>query len=215
MACDRAGHDTGGGAGLSADHRKISFFRGAFGKLPRQGGMRRIVLGNKNATARVLVQTVHHARSHRVSAARKFAGMMKNRVDQCARPISCGGVDHQPGGFVEANEVIVLVENFQGNVLRLRGRARFVRRRFLRAYFVASAHRRGGARRRAVHANQTLGDGALPARAAHVRPIFRQPAIEPRSGFSGGLGSDFCAHLRNAGGYRVSAQGLPLRKLPR
>jgi hypothetical protein len=72
MPRNGAGDYATGGSGTTAHHGEVSFLRGALGELPRERGMRRIILGHQNAPARVFVQTVHDAGPQRMSAIRNI-----------------------------------------------------------------------------------------------------------------------------------------------
>ncbi len=215
MPCDGGRDHAGRGARFPPHHREVNFLRGAFRELARQCGVGRVVFGQEDAAARVLVQPVHHARPRRGSSGREPAGVVQHGVDQGAGAIPHGGVHDQPRRFVQAEEILVFVEDFERDVLRLDFRAHFLRRRFLRAYLVARADARGGLGGRAIDLDQPRGDGALPARAAEVGPGLGQPAIEARGGLFGGFAPGWCAHVLNAGEDRPSAQGLPLPSFPR
>lgn len=54
------------GARFAANDSQVSFLRGALGELFGQRGVCGVVFRHENATARVFVQTVHHARPLRV-----------------------------------------------------------------------------------------------------------------------------------------------------
>lgn len=52
--------------------------------------------------------------------------MMDERVDQRAGPVARARMDHQPGGLVDDDQVLVLEEDIEGDFLALRlGRLRF------------------------------------------------------------------------------------------
>lgn len=62
---------------------------------------------------------------------------MKQGVDQRAGPVAGRGMDDQARWLVQTNEVIILVENLDRNVFRLRIAARLLGRRFLGLHFVS------------------------------------------------------------------------------
>lgn len=212
---DGAADDSGRCARLPAHHGQVGFLRRPFGKLPRQCGVGGIVLGHQNAAARVLVQTVHDTWPERMASGRKARGMVHHRVDQRALPMAGRGMHHQSGGLVQANQIFVLVNDFQRDLLGSRRSGCLVGRRFRGADFVAEAHGLRGARALAVDFDQSQGERFLPTRAAHVGPRDRQPAVEPRSRSIGGRVSGGLVHGRETGEVCRAAQGLPRRELSR
>ncbi|MEY3480832.1 MAG: hypothetical protein RIQ71_1607 [Verrucomicrobiota bacterium] len=215
MAGNGSGDDTCRGAGFAPDHGEIGFSCSALRELQCQRGMRGVVFRHENATAGVLVQAMHDTGAKRMATRRKFSRVVQQRVNQRPSPVAHGGVDNQPRRFVEADEIVVLVQYFERDVFRLRVRACFNCRRFLRANIVARPQRLRCARRGTVDRNESCGDGALPTGAADIRPDFGKPAIKAGYGLFGGLTADLGGHEVNAEEDRAIAQGLPLPMTPR
>lgn len=212
VARDGAGDHAGRGPGFAADDGEVSFPRGAFGELPGEGRVRGIVFRHEDAPARVFVQAVHHAGAQGMASVGKLARVVQQGIDQSARPVARCGVHNEARRFVQANEVLVLVDDVEGDFLRLRGGVRGFGRRFLRVHFIARTDGMRGLGRGAIDRNEPAGNGALPACAAHVRPSSGQPTVEARRGV---FGNSAAGHERNAGGFPAAAQGLPWRSLPR
>lgn len=63
---DGRGDHAGRGARFAANNGQVSFLRGALGELFGQRSVRGVVFRHEYATARVFVQTMHHARPLRV-----------------------------------------------------------------------------------------------------------------------------------------------------
>ena len=188
VAGDGAVHGTGRGAGAAADHGEVSFFRGALGELPGERGVGGIVFRDQDATAGVLVETVDDSRSQGVAARGDEAAVVEDGVDQRALPVTRGGMDNEAGRLVQAEQVVVLVEDVERDVLghglhrRRRGRGRHG----LDA--VARSHGIGRAGGGAVQFDQAGGERFLPAGAAELRPLRREPAVEPRGALRRGGG---------------------------
>jgi len=89
-------------------------------------------------------------------------------------------VDREAGGLVDGDEVIVLVEDIQGEV-----GARVGMRGFGDGYdeFVTGCDDKGLPRDFAVPGDVTFGDEALEARAAEVGAGSREDRVEPAGGF--------------------------------
>ena len=78
-----------------------------------------VIFGDDQAAAGFFVQTMDDAGPGDAADAAEAAGaMMEQGVDQGARGMAGGGMDDNPGGLVQGQQVVVLVEYFQGNVLR-------------------------------------------------------------------------------------------------
>ena len=212
---DRAGDHAGRGARFSPHHGEVGLLGCSLGELPRQRGVRGIVFRDENATACVLVEAVDHARAQGMTGRGQLRCVVHHGVDQRAAPMSCRRMHDQPRRLVQAKEVIVLVKDFQRNVFRLRCGRCLLGGRLEGRDLIPSAHRSRGAGRSAVDRNESGGERFLPSRATHVGPGLRQPAVEARCRCRGGFGAGCCLHGPDAGGVCPSAQGLPLRALPR
>lgn len=220
LAVDRVARDgpidhAGRGAGFAANHSQIGLPRAAVGELRSQRRVRSVVFCHEDAAACVFVQPVHHARTHGMTPRGKLGRVMQQGVDQCPRPIAGRGMDDEAGRFVEADEIVVLVEDFDRNVFRHGVAVRLRGRGFLGADFVSRVHGGRGFGSRTVDRDQTRADGPLPARAAHLRPCPGEPTVEARGGCLGDFLAGVGGHCGNAVAYRPFAQGLPLRSFPR
>ena len=137
VPCDGAVDDTGRGAGASAHDGEIRFARRAVGKLARESGVRGIIFRDEDATAGVLVETVDDAGAQDMTAGGNARAMVEDRVDQRALPVTRGGMDDEAGRLVQTKQVLVLVDDVEGNVLG-RGQRRRFRRRWRRGLDVVS-----------------------------------------------------------------------------
>lgn len=75
------------------------------------------MLGDDDAAGSVFVEAVDDARSGLSTDAGEVVAMMKQSIDQGAVRVACGGVDDEARGFVDDEDVAVLIEDLQGNVL--------------------------------------------------------------------------------------------------
>lgn len=182
VARDGAIDHAGRGAGFAPNNSQVGFSRAAIGKLRGQSSVCGVVFCHEDAPARVFVQPVHHARTHGMTAGGKLSRVVKQGVDQRARPVSGCGMDDEAGRLVEADEIVVFVEDFDGNILRHGVAVRLRGWRFLRTDFVSRVHGGRGFGSRTVERDQTGADGPLPASAAHLRPCLGQPTVEARGG---------------------------------
>ena len=160
--------------------------RGAFGELLGEVGEGAVVFGHEDAAAGVLIETVHDAGAERVATGGHGAAVVEDGVDQRALPMPGGGVDDEPGGFVEAEQVIVLIENVERDILGLNVGGSDGLGRNLCVDAVAFPHGIGSAGGVAIDADESSGERFLPAGAAELRPLFGQPAVEARGSEVGG-----------------------------
>ena len=114
-------------ARAAPDDRLVGAFqrRGAavVGELLGQMAMGDIVLSDDHDAGGVLVQPVDDAGSaYAADAGEAVAAMMDQRVDQRARPVAGGGVNHEAGRLGDDDDVVVLVEHIERNVFALRRR---------------------------------------------------------------------------------------------
>ena len=101
----------------------VNFFDLPSGELRGKRHVRFIIFGNDQAAAGFLVEPVDDARPrHAADAAEFAAAMMQQRVDERVFLVSGGGMHHQPGGFVQHQQRLVLEKNVERNFLRLRAR---------------------------------------------------------------------------------------------
>jgi hypothetical protein len=106
--------------------------------------------------------------------------MVEQRIDQCAGEMSRSGVHHHVGGFVDHQQVLVFVENGQGNVLGQHLAGNGLRP----ADLDAVTHPRvvGGLRLGTVHEHGPLGDQLLEAPPRRLRKTLREIAVQSQAG---------------------------------
>ena len=75
------------------------------------------MFGDDDAARGVFVESMDDARSGLATNAREVVAMMKESIDEGAVGVACGGVDDEAGGFVDDEDVAVLIKNFDGDVL--------------------------------------------------------------------------------------------------
>ncbi len=99
-------------------------------KLGAQMAVGKVVFGHDHNAAGFFVQAMHNARPLNAANARQsVAAVMDQRIDQRAGPIAVARVHHQPGRFVDNDEISVFVQNVERyffalgcRILRLRDR---------------------------------------------------------------------------------------------
>lgn len=80
--------------------------------------VRAIGLGNDEKAGGVLVDAVDDARAGDTADARKLAAaMVEQGIDQSSVGIACSGMDDEPGGLVDHDQVLVLVDDVEWQVL--------------------------------------------------------------------------------------------------
>ena len=103
-----------GGIGVAIDHRIVEAQNTVGLKLGRKPPMGKVGFGHKKQAAGVLVDAVDDARPHNPSnAGQTVATVVKQGIDQCALPMSGGGVHHHTLGLVDHQQHIVLIEDVQ------------------------------------------------------------------------------------------------------
>ena len=91
----------------------------AVGELLQEGLEGAIVLGGHDATAGVLVETVNDAWAFDAADAREFsAAVVEEGVDESAIGIAGGRVHDHADRFVDDEEVVVFVDDVEGQILR-------------------------------------------------------------------------------------------------
>lgn len=89
--------------------------------------MRMFVFSHDQQSGSVFVQTVDNARPSLGPDASEAPHVVEQGIDQRSRPVSVRRMHHHTRGFVQDNEIIILINDVQGDVLRfcsLRGRRR-------------------------------------------------------------------------------------------
>ncbi len=101
--------------------RVIDAFHLVRGELLGEALHRALVLGRDQHAARVLVEAVHDAGPrHAADPFERRPAMGQKRVHQRAVQIAGRGMHHEPRLLVDDDEIVVLVEDDERNVLRLR-----------------------------------------------------------------------------------------------
>ena len=116
------GQVDGPAVGLEApdDHRLILPVEGVVPELIRQGQVGRVIFRRDQQAAGVPVDAVDDAGAdHPADPRQAVPAVVKQGVDQGAVGVAGGGVDHQPHGLVDDDDVLVLEDHVQGNVLGL------------------------------------------------------------------------------------------------
>jgi len=112
-------------AGSAPNDCQIGFLDLAVGKLLREGRMSLVVLGNHNAAAGFLVQTVDDAGSVLFRSGGKRAPIMQQGIDEGSLFVARADVNDHSGWFVDDQEIGVLMEDFKWNIFRTGPGGRF------------------------------------------------------------------------------------------
>ncbi len=121
-ACpDRAG----GRVRFAPGEGEIGAFEGAraavVGELSREAVMRTVVLRHDDQAAGVLVESVDDAgAAHAADAGQAGTAMGDEGIDEGAAGMAWGRMDHQPRRLVDDDEVVILVSDGEGDILRSR-----------------------------------------------------------------------------------------------
>ena len=90
------------------------------GELPRQPLVREVVLGDDQQPRRVLVDAVDDPGPRDpADPAQRSAAMVEQRIDHRPVAIARGGVDDEPGGLVDDEQMLVLIDDAELDLLRL------------------------------------------------------------------------------------------------
>jgi hypothetical protein len=176
-----------GGDALHAG--EVDFPDGAVAKGFCQSVVSRIMPGDDEAAAGVFIQPMHDAGSGHSADAGERAEVVKQGVDQGAILMAGSGVDDHAGGFIEHGKVFILIEEGEGQFLRLSGGG---------AVFwqgegdgisgddvVVRLH---GA---SVEEDGPFFDQGLDAGSGEVWPGLGEPAVEALARGAGRVGPDF------------------------
>ncbi len=176
--------DGAGRAGRrSPDHGMVGAFQitgaSVVGEGLRQGTMGKIVLGDDENAARVLVEAMNDAGSAYAADSRKrFTAMVDQGVDERARPVARAGMDDEADLLVDNDQIVVLIKNRELDILA----QRFGRFRLRHSDANDSTRNKLGFRflnRLAVHMHVAGTDQCLDAAAGQVGAGLRgQPLIE-------------------------------------
>lgn len=126
-------------AGMSSDRRFDPAYRrpylpvhqgqvfppqGARFQLSGKAAVHIIAFGYKQQSRCILVQPVHDAWAFRPAQGGKCAAVSEQGADEGAPLVARGGMDDHPPGLVDHQQIIVLVDDIEGNLLRPRRRRR-------------------------------------------------------------------------------------------
>ena len=136
--------------------------------------MRPVGLGDHQEAARILVEAVHDPRPHHPADAGKARAAMRNEgIDQGSGLVPRRGMDDQAGRLVDDDEVVVLVDDVEGD--RFRPRLGRHRRRHRHDDLLAGTDdpaRLGD--RHPVDGHRAVDDQGFRARPAEFRQRHRQ-----------------------------------------
>ena len=185
MAGDGAGDAAGSGAGASAHDGEIRFAGGPVGELPGQVLVGKFIFRHEDAAAGVLVQSVDDTGAERVTAFADGAAMVEDGVDEGAVPMTNGGMDDEAGGFVEAEEGGVLIQNIERDIFGAGLDGRGLGCGGMGEDAIAGVDGIGGAGGLLIDGDETGGESFLPAGAADLRVLHGEPTVETRGGSLG------------------------------
>ena len=151
--------------------------------------MGEIISSHHEAAAGFLVEPMHDAGPGHAADAAERSEAVEQGIDHGAVFVAMGGVDHHAAGLVEDGEVIVLVENGEGKILRLRFGG-FVRRDFDRDFLAAGDFMTGlgGA---SVDGGRAFLDESLEPGAGEIRQADAKEAVEALAGLFRRYGEGF------------------------
>ncbi len=157
----------------SDDDRLVDATDAARLQLLDQAGLRLQGLGHDHQAGGVLVQAMNDAGARDVDQIRY---VMQQRIEQCAVGVARSGVHDQPGGLVDHQNLIILVNDLERYVLRYP----FALRLLLCTQFEhrTSVHGIAGAQHSAVHGQQTILDPGGETRARMFGKELRRDLIE-------------------------------------
>ena len=97
------------------DEGDIGFLDAAFAKRLREEAVGEIVFRDEENARGFLVNAMNDAGAEGVATLRKGLAAAEQGVDEGPVGVPCPGVDGHAGGFVDGEEVVVFVENFEGD----------------------------------------------------------------------------------------------------
>lgn len=103
--------------GVTNNDGKVLTFDGALDELVGEGFHGLVVLGNNHQAGGIPVYTVNDPRAPGAVDSGKIREKVQEGVDEGSIGIACGGVNDKPGLFVDDNDVIVVMDNVEGDVL--------------------------------------------------------------------------------------------------
>jgi len=210
---------------LSSGKREIDFQGFAGCELQGKPLVGSVVLGDDDAAAGFLVESVNDAGALFAADAGEVFAMVEQGIDERSGGIPCCRVDDHSGGFVENDKVVVFVENFQRDFLRggAGDRRGFG---FVDSDVLAGPEFFPWLDLFAFHENMPFLDQRLEARPGEVRELGREKMVQAKAGsFRGGEefrhgekgfgvgGTERVAH-RSIIGQSSSVQSLSPRNTP-
>ena len=107
----------------AAGHNCSVFFMNlAGGELVRQSSVGDVIFGGDDAPGSIFVKSVDDARSQGVPPGGESFTVCQQGVDQGGGGIAGTGVNNKSGGFVDRDQVGVLIQDLKRDILRLEGR---------------------------------------------------------------------------------------------
>jgi len=79
--------------------------------------MGRVVFGGNETAARVLVETMNDAGTLFPADPRQTGAVIEERIDQRVFAMTCAGMNNEPRGLVDHDEIIVFEENRKRDLL--------------------------------------------------------------------------------------------------
>ena len=120
MATDEVLDSSGVEAGTTVDDREIRLLDVPMGgERPDESVHRGLRLGDDKQTARVLVEAVDDAGARHAADARERRTVVEKRVDERAGEVSRRRMYDEAGRLVDADEIVVFVDDRKGDVLWL------------------------------------------------------------------------------------------------
>ena len=106
---------------LSVDHRFIKAVHRVLLNLAAEPKVAFIILRTDQQTAGILVDAMNDSLTFDSIAACQFStAVVQQRIDQCPLAVAGSGMDHHVLGLIHHQQMLVLIDNLQGNLLRLR-----------------------------------------------------------------------------------------------
>ena len=157
--------------------RDIDLFNLARCELLRQVTMRGVVARDQNHAASEPVQAMHDPRPQLAPHARKLSKTMQHRVDQRPSVPAGARVNHHARGFVDGDDVGILIQDLQRQILRRGPQQRQFARLNLDA--LGAFQQMRSLFSRAIHLDAALVDPILQSRPAVLRKLFSEELVEP------------------------------------
>jgi hypothetical protein len=147
-------------------------------------GVGEIGFGDEDDAGSVFIEAMDDAGAEGVAALGEGLAAAEERVDQSAAGIASAGVDGHAGGLVDGDEVVIFVEDFEGDGFGLGARSGAGLR--LEGDALAASEFLGGFRTAAVDENKASINQFLDAGAAEVGALRGDEAVQTRTGVGGG-----------------------------